>query len=271
MFVLSGFGDEITAELDQQLDALRRMDIQHLELRGAWGKNVLDFTDDEVAAVVRALRLRGMSVSAVGSPIGKVPIDAPLEPHLDDLKRIISIAQEVDTGFVRVFSFYVEPEDPGRYRGEVMRRTEAMVRVAEGSGLVLLHENEKDIYGDTPERCADILQTIDSPLLRAVFDPANFVQVGVAQPFDRGWPLLRDYVVYAHIKDALAESGKVIPAGQGDGQVAELLQALHDRHRPCFLSLEPHLAFAGASQGFSGEDLFQAAAEALRALLADLE
>lgn len=270
MFTLSGFGDEISSELEVQLDALLRMDIHHLELRGAWGKNVLDFGDDEVGSMRSALVDRGMSVSAVGSPIGKVPVDAPLEPHLDDLKRIIEIAHGVGTSFVRVFSFYVPAGEADQNRAEVLRRMEAMARVADGSGLTLLHENEKDIYGDTPERCADILRTVDSPLLRGVFDPANYVQVGVAEPFDRGWPLLGDYIVYAHIKDALLESGRVVPAGQGDGQVRKLLQALKDRSEPCFLSLEPHLVFAGSSQGFSGEDMFRQAADALRGLLTEL-
>ncbi|NLT43376.1 MAG: sugar phosphate isomerase/epimerase [Anaerolineae bacterium] len=271
MFVLSGFGDEISAELDLQLDALLRMGINHLELRGVWGKNVLDFSDDEVGTIRAALTRRGMSVSAVGSPIGKVPIDAPLEPHLDDLRRILEIAHGLGTSFVRVFSFYVRPGEADQHRNEVLRRMEAMVRVAEGSDVMLLHENEKDIYGDTPERCADILRTLDSPRLRGIFDPANFVQVGVGAPFDLGWPLLGDYVVYAHIKDALLESGRVVPAGQGDGQVKKVLQALKDRGEPCFLSLEPHLVFAGASQGFSGEDMFRQAVDALRGLLTELK
>ncbi len=270
MFVLSGFGDEIAAELDQQLDALLRMDIHHLELRGVWGKNVLDFSNQDVETIGAALKARGMGVSAIGSPIGKVPIDSPLEPHLDDLKRIMEIAHLLDTAYVRLFSFYVEPGAADNHRTEVLRRMEAMVRAAEGSDIVLLHENEKDIYGDTPERCADILRSVDSPVLRAVFDPANYVQVGVEQPFERGWPLLGDYVVYAHIKDALLEDGRVVPAGQGDGQVRELLRALKDRGDRCFLSLEPHLVFAGASQGFTGEDLFRQAAEALRELLLPL-
>ncbi|NPV09986.1 MAG: sugar phosphate isomerase/epimerase [Anaerolineae bacterium] len=271
VFTLSGFGDEISSDLDQQLDALRGMGIQHLELRGVWGKNVVDLTDTEVNRVKRALADRGMSVSAIGSPIGKVPVGAPLEPHLEDLRRVLEIAHHLDTQLVRVFSFYVKPGEHERQRPEVLGRMEALVRLCEGSGVTLAHENEKEIYGDTPERCADILRHVDSPSLRAVFDPANFVQVGVARPFDRAWPLLGDYVLYAHIKDALLDSGQVVPAGRGDGQVPSLLQALKDRGRPCFLSLEPHLVFAGSTQGFSGEALFRQAAEALLSLIARLD
>ncbi len=271
MFILSGFGDEIAADFDEQLDALKGMGIAHVELRGAWGKNVLDFDDDEVARIRGSLGRRGMRVSAIGSPIGKVPVEAPLGPQLDDLRRILEIAEALDTDYVRVFSFYIQPDEHDLRRPEALDRMAALTRVAEDSPRTLLHENEKEIYGDTPERCAEILRHVDSPKLRAVFDPANFVQVGVEAPFDRAWPLLGDYVVYAHIKDALLGDGKVVPAGEGDGQVRPLLQALKDRGDDCFLSLEPHLVFAGSSLGFTGAELFQKAAEALRALISDLD
>ncbi len=90
--------------------------------------------------------------------------------------------------------------------------------------MTLLHENEREIYGDTGERCHDIVATVGSPALRMAFDPANFVQVGV-RPMDEAWPLLADYTTHIHIKDALFDGGAVRPAGQGDGAIPELLRA----------------------------------------------
>ncbi|MHB0876167.1 MAG: sugar phosphate isomerase/epimerase family protein [Anaerolineae bacterium] len=268
MFILSGFGDEIAADLDEQLDALHSMGIGHLELRGAWGKNVLDLSDGELAQVKAALAARGMAVSSIGSPIGKVDLDAPFAPHLDDLRKVIGMAAFLGCPYVRLFSFWVAEGEHEAKRAEVLKRVEAFCRAAEGAPVMLLHENEKEIYGDTPERCADILRTVAAPNLSAVFDPANYVQVGVEKPFDRGWPLLGDYVVYAHIKDALLGNGEVVPAGEGDGQVPELLQAMARRSGDYFLSLEPHLVLAGQYAGFSGRQLFQRATDALKALLA---
>ncbi|HAA24848.1 MAG TPA: xylose isomerase, partial [Ruminiclostridium sp.] len=46
-------------------------------------------------------------------------------------------------------------------------------------GIILAHENEKGIYGDTPERCVDIIKSMNCDYVRAVFDPANFIQCDV--------------------------------------------------------------------------------------------
>ena len=267
MFTLSGFGDEISADLDEQLAALKSMGINYLELRGAWGKNVLDFDEAELKRTKQALDEQGMAISSIGSPIGKVAIEAPFRPHLEDFRTILRLAEFLGSPYVRIFSFYVAQDGHEQCRTEVLRRMVELVRAAEGAPLTLLHENEKDIYGDTPERCADILRTVESPRLQAVFDPANYVQVGVAHPYDRAWPLLGDYVAYVHVKDALLPSGEVVPAGEGDGQVRQVLQALKNRGGDYFLSLEPHLVFAGSTVGFTGKELFQRAADALRGLI----
>ena len=270
MFIISGFGDEISPDLDLQLEALKGMSIDFLELRGAWGKSVLDFSDQELERVKQALRERGMSVSSLASPIGKVPIDGPWQPHFEDFLRILQMAEYLETGYVRVFSFYIPEGRHADYRSEVLRRLEAMTGAVEGRPLTLLHENESHIYGDIPERAADILRTIDSPKLRAVYDPSNYIQVGVERPFDQAWPLLGEYVQYVHVKDAKADSKVVVPAGEGDGQVRELLQALKARGDDHFLSLEPHLVFTGTYTGFTGEELFRQALSALQRLLETL-
>jgi sugar phosphate isomerase/epimerase len=157
-------------------------------------------------------------------------------------------------------------DDPARHRDQVLSRMRRLAQEAEGTGITLLHENEKEIYGDTPARCLDILTQVDSPTLRAAWDPANFVQCGV-QPHSQGYAGLRPWIAYVHIKDALFDSGQVMPAGQGDGQLHETLTALRASGFDGFFSLEPHLASAGTFSGFSGPDLFQVAAGAFKDLL----
>jgi sugar phosphate isomerase/epimerase len=144
-----------------------------------------------------------------------------------------------------------------------MRR---LVEATDGSEVTLLHENEKHIYGDTPGRCLDLLAAVDSPRLRAVWDPANFVQCGV-RPHAEGYQLLRPYVAYVHVKDALLASGQVVPAGQGDGELRETLAALYASGFDGFFSFEPHLREAGRFGGFSGPDLFGVAVRAFTDLL----
>jgi len=189
--VLSGFADEISPDPQGQLATLAAESISHLELRSAWSVNVADLSGEQVGAFRAALDGAGVRVSAIGSPVGKIPVTAPLAPELERLRRVADVACELGTGIVRVFSFFVPAgEPPERHRSQVIDRMGTLTRVAEDRGLILAHENEKEIYGDTPGRCADLIAAVDSPALRATFDPANFVQCGV-RPFSDAYGLLR--------------------------------------------------------------------------------
>jgi sugar phosphate isomerase/epimerase len=269
-FILSGFADEISPDLSEQLATLAAESISRLELRSVWSTNVADLDAAQLASLRRGLDDAGVAVSAIGSPIGKIDLDAPLEPELERMRRVADIAGELSTSIVRVFSFFLPPSgSPERHRQQVIDRMGALTRIAEGRGLVLAHENEKDIYGDTPQRCADLIAGVGSPALRATFDAANFVQCGVA-PHAEGYDLIRPYLVYLQVKDALAATGQVVPAGQGDGQVRQTLGALRDSGFEGYVSLEPHLGETGRFGGFSGPGGFRRAAQALKALLEEL-
>jgi sugar phosphate isomerase/epimerase len=263
LFTLSAFGDEIAEDLDAQLDLLASEGIRYLELRNAWGIGVLDLDEAQLARVGDRLRERGFAISAIGSPIGKSSLEQPRAFELERLRRAIFVAQALGTRLIRIFSFYVPAGAAAAQRDEVLARIGALVEQAAAAGMTLLHENERGIYGDTPERCSDLLATIDAPALRMAFDPANFVQVG-ARPMAEAWPLLADYTTHVHIKDAVFATGEVRPAGEGDGAIPELLRALAARGYRGFLTLEPHLAVAGAAGGFSGAAGMRRAIRALR-------
>ncbi|WP_078379036.1 sugar phosphate isomerase/epimerase family protein [Sutcliffiella halmapala] len=271
MITLTGFADEISPELDVQLDVLESLGMKHLELRSVWGKNVAHFNKEELKLIKETLDARGFSVSAIGSPIGKIGILDDFEKHKLDFERVIKTAHYLNTSYIRIFSFFIpEGENPTDYREEVLSRMKELVKVAEVEKVVLLHENEKDIYGDNAERCVEILEYCDSPNLRAAFDPANFVQCGV-KPFTEAYPLLEKYIEYMHVKDALFTDGEVVPAGNGDGEMKETYQALRLKEYKGFASLEPHLAAAGPFSGFSGPDLFGLASRSFKELLSELE
>ena len=270
MFTLSGFGDEISPELNEQLDLLQSEGIQHLEFRGVWGKNVLDLSDAEVERVRSELQRRGMGVSAIASPIGKIRIDEPFEPHLARFRRGLDLAELFGAPFIRVFSFYPpEGQQIAPYREQVMARLQAMAEAADGRKVIVGHENEHAIYGDVPERCLDIIRTIDRPQWKTIFDPANYVLDGV-RPFTDAYPLLADSIAYLHIKDARRNPRTILPAGEGEGEVREVLGALKRRGFDGFLSLEPHLSHAGRSGGQTAPELFRKAIRALKALLQEL-
>lgn len=277
-FILSAFADEITRDsLTTQMDVLQQHDIHHIEFRSADSKSVLKYTVEEAQEAYRRMQDRGFAVSAIGSPIGKIDIRDAFAPHLDDFKHIMDIAHAMHTPYIRMFSFFMpENEDPAQYRSKVMDQLNAFVEAAQGSGLILLHENEKEIYGDISERCLDIFQTIQSPILRATYDFSNFVQCNAVN-YPDAWNMLKDYVDYIHIKDSIysdagpqRDMGKEVtgnvhrPAGHGDGQCAEILSELKQSGFKGFLSIEPHL---GEEYGATGEERFAVAANALKKLL----
>lgn len=266
-FILSGFADEIDDSLDKQMDTLDGLGIRYIEMRGVDGKNLSDYAPDAAKEIKKRLDARGFRLSAVGSPIGKVGIRDDFEPHFDKFKRVVEIARIMETGYIRMFSFFIpKGEDPESFRDEVLERWGRFADYVKGSGLTLLHENEKDIYGDTAERCRNILNACDPAVVRGIFDPANFVQCGVETK--AAFDLLGEDIVYMHIKDALAESGRVVPSGEGDGNVAYILQKLSDRGFEGFLSLEPHLETGDIA--VCGADKFKLAHSALMNILKTL-
>ncbi len=264
---LSGFGDEIDPDPDLQCAVLAALGARLVEVRSAWGVNVIDLSDEQLHDLAARLHARGMAVSAVASPIGKVSVALPVSHELDRLERALHAAQVLSAPYIRLFSFYPEAGEPhAAMREAVMERMRALTRRAEQTPVVLLHENEKDIYGDTPERVLDIMRTVESPTLRVAWDSANFVQVGCTRPHSAGYALLRPYLEYLQVKDAVAGSGLVVPAGAGDGQLLETIAALAADGFNGVASLEPHLATQHELGGFSGPHAFGVAARAFRAL-----
>ncbi|CAM3231263.1 fructoselysine 3-epimerase [Arthrobacter ulcerisalmonis] len=265
---LSGFGDEVDPDPNVQAAVLLALGASHIEVRSAWGVNVSELSTEQVKELKVILDGAGLKVSAVASPIGKVDISLPVAHEVDRLKQIISVAKTLETPYIRIFSYFrAETQSAEDIREDVMERMAALAAEAEAAGVVLLHENEKGIYGDTPEHVLDLLQTVNSPALRMAWDNANFVQVG-AKPFTDGYDKLRPYLEYFQVKDAIAATGEVVPAGKGDGELDATIAALKADGYSGFASLEPHLASAHELGGFSGPVAFGAAARAFAALAA---
>lgn len=238
------FADEADPSFEGQIDAMLRNDLQGLEIRNVDGKNIGEISCDTARELRRHLDDAGLITWSIGSPIGKIHIETDdFEAHKETFKRQLEIAHILGAENLRMFSFYLpKDKDPALYKNEVIDRLGALTNLAIGSGVLLCHENEKGIYGDTAARCLEILEAV--PLLRAVFDPANFVQCG--QDTVEAWEMLKPYVKYMHIKDARRD-GTIVPAGLGDGNLSYLL-AEYRLQGGREVTMEPHLSeFTGLS------------------------
>lgn len=272
MIRLSAFADEISPDVNEQIAVMREQGVRYLELRSAWDVNVLNLTDDQVREVRRLLEAADIAVSVIGSPVGKFPVDQPLDELTAQLDRAIEVGRAFDARLIRVFSFY-PPErgdpDPARYRDEVVRRLGMMSEQASRADVTLLHENDTGLYGDTIEHCVDLMRSVDSPSMRFAFDPANLIVSGQS-PYPDGYEALHPWIAHVHVKDARWDR-TVVPAGDGEARWPELLRRLRDDDYSGYFSLEPHLAAAGQFRGFSGPDLFRRASQAFQDLLRDQE
>ena len=232
--VLCAFADEADGSLDGQIEALRANGISQLEIRFVDKKNIVSLTPDEAKEIKAKLDANGISVWSLGSPIGKIKITDDFDAELARYRKMLEVGKILSAKCVRIFSFYGTDGDP-KCLGEICEKLRKYVEIANEYGIVPCHENEKGIYGDTAPRCLEILKAV--PGLKAVFDPANFIQCG--QDTLEAWDMLEEYVYYGHIKDANEEK-KVVPPGYGCGHLAEYLSKFFAKG--CnVLTLEPHL------------------------------
>lgn len=231
------FADEADAKIDGQIAAMKRNRLNGLEIRGVDGENISDITPEKAKEVRKKLEDNGLIVWSLGSPIGKIKIEDDFAAHLEKLKHTLEIGNLLGAENIRLFSFYLpEGSDFDAYADEVLNRVRQLAECAVMAGISPCHENEKGIFGDSIERCLTLYESL--PLLQGVFDPANFVQCGVDAAV--AWKMLKPYIKYLHIKDALPD-GAVVPAGKGAGHLAEIVKE-YAAFGGQAVTIEPHLA-----------------------------
>jgi sugar phosphate isomerase/epimerase len=270
MFTLSAFADEIGPDPQQQIEVLKSCGVRHIELRSIHGTNVLDLTDLQAQEMKSLLDKHGFCLSAIGSPIGKVKIDEPFEPHRKRFQRALELCKVFGTPNIRIFSYYLPAgESWDKWRATVLDRMLEKAELAQKAGVRLLHENEHRIYGDDPERVRDLMETIlgqvDARYFGAVYDPANYVFCG----FDpwKGWQLTKQYTVHFHIKDWVHGEERGRLAGEGSGRIPAVMAEAVAGSYVGFATLEPHLLGGGPTGGITGPELFPRAVAAFKKVL----
>lgn len=244
-YKITGFADEIANELTTQVTELKKLDMHYVEMRGVDGDNLIFHSDEKVKEIKTYLDDNGIRLSALGSPLGKIGITDDFAPHLESFKRAVEIAHKMDCTRIRIFSFYLpQGAKPSDFEGAVFERLGKFADYASANDVLLLHENEKGIYGEKAPECKKLMEEFFCDNFKAIFDFANFVQC--RQNTMEAYKMLKKYVAYIHVKDAKWENGDVVPAGYGDGNVSAILDDLIKDGYEGFLSLEPHLFnFAG--------------------------
>jgi sugar phosphate isomerase/epimerase len=271
--VLGGIGDEAAPGLAGQIAALTRLGWPAIELRTVDGEALADLDERAFDRVRTAVADAGLQVSCVDSRIANWgrPISGELGPDLDELAALAPRCRALGTRYVRIMSYPNDGRPAADWAAEVVRRIRILTARAADEGLVLLHENCAGWAGESAERTLRLLDAVDSPALRLIFDIGNGLAYGY--PAFEFLAQVAGAVAHVHVKDGRLHDGEPVwtPPGRGDCRVADCLRLLADRNWAGVWSIEPHLnvqPHAGnIDAGAAGPDAFVAYGRQLEELL----
>ncbi|MBB5936978.1 sugar phosphate isomerase/epimerase family protein [Streptomyces zagrosensis] len=273
---LCGIGDEAGASLDEQITALSTLGWGHIELRNVDGAAVADLDDAAFEHLVDRLAAADLTVTCVDSRIANWgrPITGDFEVDLRELDILAERCPRLGTRFIRVMSYPNDGLSEESWRQEVLTRMGKLAVRAEEAGLVLLHENCAGWAGTEAARMRELLDEVDSPALRLLFDVGN----GVAYDYEAYdlLPEIAPYVAHVHIKDAIGtpDDAHYMLPGDGRCRVEDSLRFLLDQGYTGIWSIEPHINVRPheslAVEGKGGVEAFIDYGRALERLVAKL-
>ena len=298
--ILTGFSDEaaIAKTVDQQFAAVAALGLRYISLRfidvGNGVKNVMQLDEKEKEQVKQKLTDYGLSVSSIGSPIGKVKLldvdDGtsnqffPFKDYLaNEVQRACDLANFFDCKLIRGFSFYhPKGSNPQEHRA---RATEQLGQISEKctqNGTVFGLEVEANLIGQNGQTLAQIHSDINAASLVLIFDGGNLVTQGYSQAeiFEQ-YEAMKPGLGWIHIKDFrrpadFQQSNHVdeealkhfVPVEIGDSghlqileDLSQFLPEIENRMKKLgvagvFADMEPHVRGGGQFGGYSGPDGF---------------
>lgn len=262
---ISCFADEISPVFSDQLRVMKNLNLRFFEVRTVNDINVMNFSNRTCREIRKQADDNGMTITCVSSPIGKEKVSFPVAESVESVKRAAEIADIFGCRYIRIFSFFKE-EGLDNY-GLSLKSLSAMAKAAEECGTTLVMEGGHNTVGGLGETSERLFKEVNSPALRCAFDAAAFIGEG-DKPYENCLGRLMPYIEYVHIKDGRYGDSQKYVVGEGDAQYEKIFNAIKDKD--LIFSLEPHLQYAGAKRGFSGEEEFCRAYRALISMLKKL-
>lgn len=256
---MTGFADEASEKIDIQIEVTKRLGWKNIEARGMFGpKNIASISDAEFEELQEKLDAAGITINCYGSGIANwaKPINQPPDSSYEELEKAIPRLHKLGTKMVRIMSFSVPEElkvDSWALEEEVIKRIAHLTKMAEDAGLLLVHENCKNWGGLSYEHTLRLMDRVQSPNLKLVFDTGNPVfnydlRGEAPYKWQSSWEFyknVREFIAYVHIKDGrVMDDGSMVFtfAGEGDGNVPEIFEDLVKTGYNGGFSIEPHMA-----------------------------
>lgn len=280
---LAAITDEISMDLEHALDVMKEYGCKAAELRGVWDINITELPPDRLEEVRRIVEKSGLAVCGLASPLYKCDLREsagaekgpmhqasarPLSEQVDLLRHCHQLGDMFGTNCIRVFAFWRIGELTDELLEEIAVALADGVKYAEDNGLVLLMENEAACQVGTGAELGRLLARLDSPAVRACWDPGNAFLAGEKKAYPDGYAAIRNYLAHVHVKDAeILASGKsrFTVVGEGELDYVGQFAALKADGYKGYISLETHYRpFAGTAEQASRLCL-----QALNKLLSD--
>ena len=254
--IITGFTDEVSDNLSLQIKALQELGWNHIDLRTINGKNISSLTDKEFDLVHEQLAENNIQISCFGSTIANWGRDAVQSFDLDmsEMKTSIGHMKKADVRFIRIMSYKVETplKLDSDHEKIVIENIKKIVRLAEENNITCLHENCETWGGQSYQHSLRLLEKVNSPALKLVFDTGNPVatrDITGEEPFLyqdslKFFQEVRAHVEYLHIKDATwsGDSLHYTYPGEGQGNIPEILRMIVEQNMDIPVSIEPHVA-----------------------------
>jgi L-ribulose-5-phosphate 3-epimerase len=257
-FRVAVINDEISQDFGRACEVTsHEFEMEWIELRGMWNKNVVNLDSKEIEEARRILERYKLRVTDIASPLFKVDWEgAPRSKfsehgdfHADFtfgqqdevLERAIALAKTFHTDRVRCFDFW-RLQDQAPYRAAINEKLLSAANKAGKQGITLILENDSAVNTATGAEAAKVLNAVKSPYLMLNWDPGNAAASG-ERPYPDGYNLLpKDRIGHCHCKDAV-KHGDVYgwaPMGQGIVDWGGQFRALQQDGYRFAVSLETH-------------------------------
>jgi len=253
---LAAITDEISQDFEHALDVMAEYDLDGAELRGLWGTNIGDLSDEQVKRAKKALRAHSLAVCCLASPFYKCDIQSSeanvagmmhlahargYDQQMDLLRRLCDLAEAFETRLIRVFAFWRRGELTPAIEQHIVEAFAEPVAIAAERGMTLVLENEHACYLGTGVEVARVAEAIGAPNLKACWDPGNALSAGET-PYPDGYAAIKPHLAHVHIKDGVLVDGQPRWCVVGEGVIDYVGQfgALRDAGYDGYISLETH-------------------------------
>ena len=247
MFKIGVVGDEVSQDFRTVLNFASEFNLNAIDVRSVWDKPPQALSFQDIDEMKRLLDGTGIQIIGIASPFFKCDInnsEARCE-HLDILKTCVKLAKAFNTNLIRTFAFWKTDNVEERW-DEIISAYDEPVQIAQDEGIILGMENECSTSLATAQLTQRFVREIDSPSVRALWDPANEAHADEdgQTPYPDAYERLKRLMVHVHLKDAgrNRETGAMdaVPVGDGVVDWPGQLQAFVEDGYEGHLCLETH-------------------------------